>query len=421
MTQAESTARTTAVEPFRPFVLIPTYNNAGTIQGVVDSVLVRCKDVLVVNDGSTDETAGLLANLGVDVVTHPVNRGKGAALLTGFRRGEARGFTHALTFDADGQHHAEDIPRLLDEAENHPLDVILGARDMIRDGAPAANELAGRMSDFGIKVQTGLGIRDSQSGFRVYPLAVVNRLPLKARRFEFEIDVLIRACWAGARVRNMPIGVTYFPEEERITHFRPWRDTLRTLALHGPFLLRRLLPIPHRRLVPPDAAAASSDESLDRKELLKRARQWGIRGAWNHLVRDRATPVEIAAAVGIGVVVGTSPLYGLHTVIVLFLAIRWHLNPVAAFLGSNISILPLVPLIGSLCILVGSLVIHQAPPDVSFEAFHPSLSGLGHLLWRWFWPWLIGWPFVAATLGVIIGLITYHAVRLVRFRRGVRT
>jgi len=425
MTQAQSAAKQPAAGTFRPFVLIPTYNNAGTIQGVVEGVRAYCADVLVVNDGSTDETAELLAGLGVEVATHPVNRGKGAALLTGFRHGEERGFTHAVTFDADGQHHAEDIldadgqhhaediPRLMGEAEDHPQAVILGARDMIRDGAPAANEFGGRMSDFGIKAQTGLSIRDSQSGFRVYPLAIVNRLPLKARRFELEIDVLVRACWAGATIRNVPIGVTYFPEEERITHFRPWRDTLRVLGMHGPFLLRLLLPIPHRRLVPPDDVETSAATDADKKELMAQARQWSIPKAWNHLVRDRAAPVEIAAAVGIGVIVGTSPLYGLHTVIVLYLAIRWHLNPVAALLGSNVSFPPLVALIGFLCIFVGSLVAHQAPPDVSPEAINPLLGGLGHLLWLW----LIGWPFVAATLSVIIGLITYHAVRLVRSRR----
>jgi uncharacterized protein (DUF2062 family) len=398
--------------PFRPFVLIPTYNNAGTILQVIGDVRRHYKDLIVVNDGSTDETADLLAQSTVETATHTENRGKGAALLTGFARGRERGFTHAVTFDADGQHHAEEIPGLLAEAEQHPNALVLGTRDMVRAHAPAANEFAGRMSDFGLKVQTGLDIRDSQSGFRVYPLAVVEALKLKPRRFEFEIDVLVRGCWAGVTVRNVPISVTYLPSDQRVSHFRPWIDTLRVLRTHCRFLLRQVLPIPHRRLFARSQINWDSQSSESVRGALARARQMGIRGTWRHLVTERAAPIEIAAAIGLGVVIGTSPLYGLHTFIVLYLALRWHLNPLAAFLGSSISIPPVAPIIGFACIAIGSLITQQVWPEVSIHDIQPSLHGLRRLAILW----AIGWPFVAAVTSILLGFFSYHAVTLLRGR-----
>jgi uncharacterized protein (DUF2062 family) len=398
--------------PFRPFVLIPTYNNAGTILQVIGDVRRHYKDLIIVNDGSTDETADLLAQSTVEIATHAENRGKGAALLTGFARGRAMGFTHAVTFDADGQHHAEEIPSLLAEAEQYPNAIILGTRDMIHAHAPAANEFAGRMSDFGVKVQTGLDIQDSQSGFRVYPLAVVEALKLKPRRFEFEIDVLVRGCWAGVTVRNVPISVTYLPSEQRVSHFRPWIDTLRVLRTHCRLLLRQALPIPHRRLFASSQTSGDGQRSESIRGALARARRMGIRGTWRHLVTERAAPIEIAAAIGLGVVVGTSPLYGLHTLIVLYLALRWHLNPLAAFLGSSISIPPVAPIIGFACIAIGSLITQQVWPEVSIHDIRPSLHGLQRLAVLW----AIGWPFVAAISSVLLGFCSYHAVTLLRGR-----
>jgi uncharacterized protein (DUF2062 family) len=401
---------------FRPFVLIPTYNNAGTILQVIGDVRRYHEDLIVVNDGSTDETADLLAQSTVEIATHTENRGKGAALLTGFARGRERGFTHAVTFDADGQHHAEEIPVLLAEARQYPDAMVLGTRDMIDAHAPAANEFAGRMSDFGLKVQTGLDIRDSQSGFRVYPLAVAEALKLRPRRFEFEIDVLVRGCWAGVAIRSVPISVTYLPSDQRVSHFRPWIDTLRVLRIHCGFLLRQALPIPHRRLFPPSQTHGEQKNSESVRGALARAGQMGMRGTWRHLVAERAAPIEIAAAIAVGVVVGTSPLYGLHTLIVLYLALRWHLNPLAAFLGSNISIPPVAPVIGFACIAIGSLITQQVWPEVSIHDIRPSLHGLRRLAILW----AIGWPFVAAVTSVLLGFCSYHAVALLRRRDPAR-
>ena len=135
---------------FRVCVIIPTYNNAGTIVQVISDVTAYCQDVIVVNDGSTDETAVILQRLPMPItlVSYPQNRGKGHALVKGFRKAKELGFSHAITIDADGQHFADDIPLLLNKMEEKPEAIIVGCRNLTEKNMPRQNTFANKFSNF---------------------------------------------------------------------------------------------------------------------------------------------------------------------------------------------------------------------------------------------------------------------------------
>ena len=214
--------------------IIPTYNNAGTVRQVIDDVLRHCDQVIVVNDGSTDETATVLQALpaGVTVMTHTENKGKGHALVTGFRKAKEMGFTHAVTIDADGQHFADDIPLLVEEMRRDPEAIIVGCRNLTEENMPRQNTFANRFSNFWFKLQTGIPLPDTQSGFRLYPLALLKGLRLITSRYEAELELLVFAAWAGVSVKSVSVRVYYPPAEERVSHFRPVYDFFRISVLN---------------------------------------------------------------------------------------------------------------------------------------------------------------------------------------------
>jgi glycosyltransferase involved in cell wall biosynthesis len=227
---------------FRPAVVAPTFNNARTLMEVLHRLDRLGLAVLVVNDGSTDATGDLLedwARNGNDrrVLTHPRNRGKAAALLTGFAAAMAGGFSHAVTIDTDGQLSPEDIPALLESAAAAPTALVIGHRDASAADYPLCSRIGRRLSNFMIFLESGLRVADSQCGLRVYPLALVNALPCRAGHFGFETEIVTRAAWAGASVVNRPVDCTYGPRPLRVSHFKPWLDTPRAIRMHARLLV----------------------------------------------------------------------------------------------------------------------------------------------------------------------------------------
>lgn len=216
-------------------VVIPTYNNGGTIGRVVAGALEQCDDVIVVNDGSTDTTASILAGLakeGLTVVTLDRNSGKGAALKAGFRRALDMGFAYAITLDGDGQHYPEDIATMLRANQEHPGALILGSRMM--DGADRSkgSSFANKFSNFWLWVQTGRKLDDTQTGYRLYPLKKLHGLRLLTSRYEAELELLVFASWHGVELVPVPVNVYYPPKEERVSHFRPGMDFARISVLN---------------------------------------------------------------------------------------------------------------------------------------------------------------------------------------------
>lgn len=230
-------------------VLIPTYNNAKTLSRVIEGVLQHCPNVLVVNDGATDNTAAILKQYPhITVVTLPKNKGKGNALQVGFEKARALGYHYALTIDSDGQHYPDDIPAFIEAAAQEPSPVLLvGSRDMAQEGVPKKSSFGHRFSNFWFHIETGVRLADTQSGFRLYPLEAI---PQKyyTKKFEFEIEVLVRSSWRGVTVKNVPIQVLY-DEKERVSHFRPLTDFTRISVLNSILVLIALFYIKPRDFI----------------------------------------------------------------------------------------------------------------------------------------------------------------------------
>ncbi|TFZ00395.1 glycosyltransferase family 2 protein [Ramlibacter henchirensis] len=224
---------------FDPVVVIPVFNHPATIGGMVAQVRAHGLRCILVDDGSDRECAGVLDALArqddaIALVRLPRNRGKGAAMVAGFREAGRRGHSHVLQIDADGQHACADIPRFLAQARAHPKAVIAGCP--LYDASVPRGRLLGRYATHvWVWINTlSFDIRDSMCGFRVYPLASL--LPLLdavkiGRRMEFDSDVIVRLHWRGVPVVNQPTRVTY--PQDGVSHFRMWRDNVRISAMHA--------------------------------------------------------------------------------------------------------------------------------------------------------------------------------------------
>jgi glycosyltransferase involved in cell wall biosynthesis len=226
-------------------VVIPVYNHAAAVRRVVLESLSLGFPVVVVDDGSTDGTRERLRDIpGIRLLRHGENLGKGAALLTGFR--EAAGMAEfAVAVDADGQHDPGDALALIRAIPPGSRPLVIGfRRGMTGPAAPWTSRMGRRFSNFWIRASGGPGIRDSQSGFRLYPLPETLELKTRARRYEFEVEVLVRAHRRGIPVLEVPIGVRYPPGRQRISHFRPLLDSLRNARTFSRLIFRRVVGLP---------------------------------------------------------------------------------------------------------------------------------------------------------------------------------
>jgi len=225
----------------QPFtVVIPAYNEAATIADVVRRARAVAPDVLVVDDGSQDGTPELAEAAGARVLRHACNEGKGASLWDGLQEVARRG-GFAVTLDGDGQHAPEDIPRMLEVAGEPPAALVLATRVKSMESIPPGRRRAQRFADFWISWAAGLRLRDTQTGFRLYPSDLLKRLgprPTRADGFVFESAILIRAAHAGIPVRGVPIQAVY-PPQGRPSHYRPLVDSLRITRMVAGALLRR--------------------------------------------------------------------------------------------------------------------------------------------------------------------------------------
>ncbi len=222
-------------------VIIPVYNHGSRIDEVVSRVIALGYPLIVVDDGSTDKTPETLKQFSkIKVCTHPHNIGKGAALETGFK--EARkSYAQAVTIDGDGQHDPGDIQKLVSAANLHPQTIIIGRRQgMEEDHVPWTSRFGRGFSNFWVWVSGGPRVSDSQSGFRLYPLAKVSSLDVRARRYQYEVEVLVKAHRRGIPVKETPVRVIYQHGDERISHFHPWRDFLRNSNTFRQLIIQRI-------------------------------------------------------------------------------------------------------------------------------------------------------------------------------------
>ncbi|HEY8517000.1 MAG TPA: glycosyltransferase family 2 protein [Candidatus Binatia bacterium] len=223
---------------YRLAALIPAYDVEATIADVVRGAAEHCDAVLVVDDGSHDRTAEVARAAGAEVVRHDTNRGKGAALRSGLVRLLAEGYTHAFSLDGDGQHLADQMPLLIAESRAHPAAIVLGARKLSPDQEVARiNRFGNEFANWWVSLAAGREFRDTQSGFRIYPIRATLELGVRAERYAFESEVLILAGRRGVDVVTREVAVYYPPPDERVSHYAPWADTCRIIFTVVPFLI----------------------------------------------------------------------------------------------------------------------------------------------------------------------------------------
>lgn len=229
--RAEQEARTSFGWLPKAAIVIPAFNAEASIGRVVRELSQALPElegaIFVVDDGSTDATGDAARAAGAVVIAEAPNRGKGVALRVGFEAAKARGFTVALTVDADGQHPPEEARRVLLGAEDERA-LVLGVRDLERDGAPRANRVSNGISNYFLSLFSGTKLADTQCGLRRYPIDTTLHLGVRGRGYDFEAETLMRAVWAGVPIVERRVRVLY--PADRTTHFKVSRDPWRILG-----------------------------------------------------------------------------------------------------------------------------------------------------------------------------------------------
>jgi glycosyltransferase involved in cell wall biosynthesis len=235
--------------PFRPCVLVPTFDNPATVRRVVVEARKHVDDVVVVDDGSSEEGRRVVESLGRDELARTVfrakNGGKGAAVKTGFLAARDLGCSHAVQVDADGQHALDDLPRFLETARANPDALVLGC-PVFDATAPKARLVGRRITQFWSALETfGRVITDPMCGFRAYPLSAAIAARARGNAMDFDPEIAVRMVWAGVRVINLPTRVRYVPADEGgVSHFRMFRDNALISWMHTRMVFGAIFRIP---------------------------------------------------------------------------------------------------------------------------------------------------------------------------------
>ncbi|SRX52963.1 DUF2062 domain-containing protein [Aequorivita sp. CIP111184] len=366
-------------------VIIPTYNNYKTLQQVIEGVLVYTEDVIIVNDGSTDSTYEILGQFPqIQQIHLSENKGKGSALRQGFKHVDSLGYNYAITIDSDGQHFPEDIPAFIIALENETNKelLLIGSRNMTQLGVPKKSSFGNKFSNFWFWVETGKRLQDTQSGFRLYPLFAMKKLKFYTKKFEFEIEAIVKAAWSDIEVKNIPIQVHY-ELEDRVSHFRPFKDFTRISILNTWFVLVTFIYIMPRNLF----------RKLKKKGLKRFIME-------DFLGSDDSSEKK-AFSIALGVFIGLSPIWGFHTIVVIFLALLLNLNKVIAFAFSNVSLPPFIPLILYFSLKLGSWLLGENFV-LSMTEIDPSLE-----LMKYLKSYIVGSLALSVTAAVACGIVGY--------------
>ncbi len=381
-------------EALKTCVLLPTYNNEQTLRQVIESILRYTDHIIIVNDGATDTTREILCDYQQLTIVHfEQNQGKGKALREGFKKAYSLGYRQAIAIDSDGQHLASDLPKFLVEIEKTPDALLLGARNMESENVPGKSSFGNKFSNFWYLVNTGIELPDTQSGYRAYPVHLLHDINWKTDRFEFEIEVLVRAAWKGIEVRHVVIEVYYPPADERVSHFRTVRDFARISVLNTIFVVIALVSFWPRKIV-------------------KEAKEMGPREVMRKYFYDpNESTQSIVLSVMLGVFFGITPFWGYQILLILVFAHLFKLNKAIAFVAGNISIPPMIPFILFGSYILGGICIGNHAPE-SFDQ-EVTFELVGQNLWQY----VVG-AFVLATLASLaFGLLSYVLLLFLRRKK----
>jgi len=213
-------------------VILPTYNNPSTIKDVVNDVLTHGYECIVADDGSDLPIENLFSKeeqKKIHFVRHSENQGKGQAIISGTKKAKELGYTHVLSMDGDGQHLASQASLLIDVCTED--EIIIGARNFDLEHVPLGSKFGRWFSNMWACWDTGHTIKDSLSGYRIYPISILD-LPIKTKRFDWEMEVLVRHADAGKNIKEVDIECYYPTAEERVSHFRKFGDTMAIVWVH---------------------------------------------------------------------------------------------------------------------------------------------------------------------------------------------
>jgi glycosyltransferase involved in cell wall biosynthesis len=377
-------------------VLVPTYNNSATLERVIEDIARYTHHIIAVNDGSTDQTNQILAKFPfLKIVQHETNKGKGLALRDGFDFARKQGYEYAISIDSDGQHFPKDLLQFLDKLEQVPDAIIIGARNMDQASVPGKSSFGHKFSNFWFKVETGIVAPDTQSGYRLYPLLLLQPIHFFTRKFEFEIEVLVRAAWRGIKIESVPVKVYYAPKETRVSHFRPFKDFTRISILNTVLVIITIFYI-----IPRNFFRRLSSKKK-RQELL------------NELLFDTNQSDERkAASIAFGIFMGIIPLWGFQLLTAIFLSIVFKLNKALVIIAANISIPPLIPFIIYGSYRAGAWWMGSAATHFSFSR-NITLQNIKDNLRQY----LFGSVTLAVGAALVFGLLSWVLIKILKRNR----
>ena len=378
--------------------VIPVYNNKDFVKAVALDCRSLMLRVVVIDDGSTDtDVEALFSDSDIAVLRHEENRGKGRAILTGLRHVEDHGGRFMITIDADGQHCPQDIEKFIPLLQDDDTAIVIGCRNLEGEGVRRMTSFGRELGSFWLWAEAGVSIGDCHSGFRAYPVKYFSQMKLYGSHFDFEAEVLARASWAGLKLKTVEIDALCPEPRSRSSRFRRVADNFRLGCMHARLVGRRLLPFPHRKLVP------SVERRVDPRVLLHPITML------KNLLKESATPGLLGVSAAVGTFLAALPLISVHTLVIVYVATRLQLNRVMAVSIQHLCMPPFVPM---LCIELGYRMRYGR-----WLTDFTTTTIFGELHQRLF-EWFLGSLVVAPLAAVLVGGVVFLGARAMQGRAG---
>jgi glycosyltransferase involved in cell wall biosynthesis len=378
-------------EEQRCCVLIPTYNNEKTLEKVITDTLEYTNHIVVVNDGSTDATSQILEKFKdvISVVNFEKNCGKGLALREGFKFALDKNYRYAISIDSDGQHYPEDLEAFLVKIKEQPDSLIIGARNMDQAHIPGKSSFGNKFSNFWFELETGIKMPDTQSGYRLYPIEKLKTIPFYTTRFEFEIEVIVKAAWAEIAVIPMPVGVFYPTKEERVSHFRPTKDFFRISVLNTCLVPLAIVWHRPKKII---------------KELSVANTQAYIKGAFSN---QEESILKKSISVSVGIFFGIIPIWGYQLISAIAAAYLFKLNKAIVIITANISLPPIIPFILYVSLKLGEFITNK---ESQFSISNVSLESIKNNMHVY----LVGACWLSILCSLMAGFVTFIILTILR-------
>jgi glycosyltransferase involved in cell wall biosynthesis len=381
-------------------VIVPTYNNEKTILTVINQVLEYTTNLIVVNDGATDSTSELLKQVEhkITLLSYQPNKGKGIALRTGINYAQQKGFRYAITIDSDGQHYADDIPVFIAKIEEEPDTLIVGARNLNQENMPKKNTFGNKFSNFWFKLFTHIDLPDTQSGYRLYPIEKMKGTRYFTSKYEFEVEVMVKAAWKGINVVPIPIKVFYAEGNERVTHFRPGKDFTRISLLNTYLFFLAFLWYKPKFII-------QNFTWKNIKAFLQK-----------HFLSEDESITRKSMGVAFGVFMGIIPIWGYQFVSALILAHFFKLNKAIVGLAAQISVPPMIPILIYGSLKTGQLALGGNINESIFDSSINSIQEIWEAMKLHLVEYLVGSVIFAILLAILLGLITFILLKIIGYK-----